>query len=411
MMKSIFTILAAALFLQVTALGQTSVETRPAIPAPAALDVAPVTPPSCFTDDAPCADRGGQFWVSGEYLFAWIQGYSLPPLVTTSPAGTAFASAGVLGLPTTTTALGGNVANNDVRSGIRLETGYWFSPDQRLGVEGGFMMIESQSTIFSATSPGSPILARPYFDVVSGTPQAVVVAFPGVSSGTIDVRVSSNNFYGANLALSENFLDIGWLQLNSLFGYRFYRYDEGLRIRQSLSPTSAAFVPGTVIASADDFNSQNEFHGGDLGFRARFFFRDTLSLGMLGKFGVGYIHNQVLIQGSQTTTVPGVAPVTLPGGVLALSSNIGSHSKNHWAVLPELGVNLGWHLSPNVRVSLGYTLLYLNNIARAPSQVDFNINPGLFPPATGTGPNQPHHTLHQSNVWIQSINLGMLVSF
>ena len=41
--------------------------------------------------------------MDAEYLFAWVQGFRLPPLVTTSPAGTPRASAGILGLPTTGT--------------------------------------------------------------------------------------------------------------------------------------------------------------------------------------------------------------------------------------------------------------------------------------------------------------------
>ena len=70
----------------------------------------------------------------------------------------------------------------------------------------------------------------------------------------------------------------------------------------------------------------------------------------------------------------------------------------------------GIPVRPNTRLTLGYTLLFLNDIARAPSQVDFNINPGNFPPPTGAGPANPAFSLNQSNIWIQSINVGMLVS-
>lgn len=408
MMKRMLTAACAALVFDAALVAQTPVET---LKAPAALEAPAMPPAACAGCDAPRERRGDRFWVNGEYLFAWIQGYRLPPLVTTSPAGTAQASAGVIGLPTTSTLLGGNLANNDLRSGFRLETGFWFSPEQRLGIEGGATIIESQSTLFNATSTGEPILARPYFDVTTSSSQAVLVAFPGVSSGTIDVRSSSGNFYGANFAFTENFLDIGWLRLNSLIGYRFYRYDEGLRFRQALSPAGGAFVPGTVIASADDFTAQNEYHGGDLGFRAQFFFWETMSLGFMGKFGVGKVHNTVKISGSQTTSVPGAAPVTVPGGVLALSSNIGTFGQNRFAMLPELGVNLGWQVRPHLRLSLGYSLWFLNDIARAPSQIDFNINPNLFPPPIAGGPLQPAPTLTQSNIWIQSINFGAMVSF
>lgn len=404
----------AAVALQASVYAQSppSAPPAPLPPPPPAL-----APGSCVTyaplvnaDGLDEGCRGPRFWVDGEYLFAWVQGFRLPPLVTTSPVGTARTAAGILGLPTTSTVFGGNMVNNDLRSGARIDAGYWFTPERKLGVEGGFMIVESQATLFSASSAGTPILARPYFDVTTNSPQAVLVAFPGVSSGTIDSRVNSGNFYGANFDLVENFLDLGWMRLNSMIGYRFYRYDEGLRFRQNLTPTDPSFAAGTLIAAADDFTAQNEFHGGDLGFRTQFFWQ-RLSLGILTKFALGNVHNRVIINGSTTTTVPGAAPTTAPGGVLALGSNIGSFSQNTWTVLPELGVNLGWQIRKGVRLNLGYNLLFLNEIARAPSQVDFHINPGLFPPATGTGPASPAFTLNQSNIWIQSINAGLTFSF
>ena len=83
--------------------------------------------------------------------------------------------------------------NNDYRSGFRLGTGYWFNSQHTLGIEAGFMMIEGQSTTFSASSDGTQILARPFTDATTNLAQAVLVAFPTLSSGSIAIRASNAN--------------------------------------------------------------------------------------------------------------------------------------------------------------------------------------------------------------------------
>src|SRR5262249_48719314 len=189
-------------------------------------------------------------------------GDRLPGLITTSPAGTSQLLAGVPGVGNTTTLFGDNIANQDARSGIRIGGGYWFTPARTLGIEAGFMTLESQSSGFPAASDGSTILARPFLDVTTGSAASSLIAFPGTSAGAVAARASSGEFYEAHVDLTENVIDCGWFRLDSLLGYRFYRYDEGLRIRQTVT-NNPFFTAGTVFASQDAFQTQNEFHGGD----------------------------------------------------------------------------------------------------------------------------------------------------
>ena len=135
-----------------------------------------------------------------------------------------------------------------------------------------------------------------------------MVAFPGSSSGAIDVRVSSGNFYEAHFDFVEKVIDTGFVRLDSLLGYRFFRYDEGLRIQQQVTPTNGVFTQGTQIATVDNFNTSNQFHGLDLGFRTRFNFNDDLSLTVLTKIAVGHLDRHVNINGTTVTTVPGRLP-------------------------------------------------------------------------------------------------------
>jgi hypothetical protein len=379
--------------------------------APPIIEKSTVLQQAC--DGAYCgaSGTGEQFWATAEYLFTWFSGDRLPPLVTTSPGGTPQATAGIPGLPTTTTLFGGDVVNTDLRSGMRLGVGYWFQPERTCGIEAGMMLVESQSAIFQGNSTGTPILARPFFDASTNNLATVLIAFPGVSSGAISARASSGNFYEAHVDLTENVFDIGWARLDSLLGYRFFRYDEGVRIRQNIT-NSPQFVAGTQFLGSDDFATENTFHGGDFGLRTTFQ-RDDYSLTLLTKLAVGRVSRGIEISGGQLIEVPGVAPVTHIGNLLALPSNIGHFHTDDWTLLPELGVTFGWKATHNVWVTFGYSVLWLDRIARVGDQIDFTVNSTMLPQSTvtPTGPTRPTFTFFRNDVWLQSLSLGVEVTF
>jgi hypothetical protein len=368
-------------------------------------------PAPCGVGDGPCCRSGGQFWATAEYLFGWVNGTNLPNLVTTSPAGTPQSIAGVVASPTTGLLFGGS-QNSNVRPGFRLGAGFWFDDHHTIGVEAGFMMLGSEATLFSASSDGSTILARPYFDANTQAPQAVLVAFPGSSSGSIDIRAASGNLYETHIDLTENVIDTGWMRVNSLVGWRFYRYDEALRIRQNLAPTGAAFVPGTQILTLDDFSTHNTFNGCDLGFRTQFGW-ESLTLDILTKLAVGYVHREVGISGNQVTMVPGAAPVPQTGGLYALQTNGGTHGSNDWGLLPELGGTLTWQISQSLGLRLGYSVMWLDRVARAGDQVNQIVNPNFLPPvgASPAGPAQPAFNLNRQDVWVQNLSIGVLFTY
>jgi hypothetical protein len=158
--------------------------------------------------------------------------------------------------------------------------------------------------------------------------------------------------------------------------------------------------------------AENEFNAFDLGFRTEIRGANW-TLNFLTKVATGGIFSDVKIRGSTTTAVPGVAPVTQSGGVFALSSNIGNHRHEDWTIFPEFGVNFSWHMTPRLEMRLGYSFLFMNDIARAHDQLNFNINPGLFPPPTAAAgsANQPSFQLRQGDAWIQAINVGLQYDF
>jgi hypothetical protein len=367
-------------------------------------------PEAQFVEEIPFVDYStpapGRLWFTADYLLGWMQSRRLPVLVTTSTSSDR-GTAGILGQPETSILFGGEHINDEARNGTRLGAGYWIDAQRIFGVHASFFILETQSSIFAAASQGSPILARPFTNALTDDPDAALVAFPGVLTGSIDVSATSRNLFGGNLAVSEQILNRGGFRLDSLLGYRFLRYDERLLIQDARFPLEAAFVPGTRILTRDDFGTQNEFHGGEIGLRAECC-SGPWSLEVVAKVAVGNLNREVSIDGSTVVSVPGVTPVVRSGGLLALSSNIGTISNNDWVAIPEVGINAGWEVNSHLRLRLGYTFLSLGEIARAAEQVDTEVNTNLIPPSTSTaGPQSPARTFFNSNMWVQIINFGL----
>lgn len=400
------------------ALGGTLILSAPALAQAPAQGVAvaemqPIPEGQVWSEPGPVSSTGFQPWLSVDAVMGWVQHGSLPPIITTSPSSTARAQAGVLGLPTTQTIVGGGPAvNEEVRGGWRIGVGGWIDDRQSIGVEASFRMLESLATNYAPQSDGSVILARPYIDATNNTAQAALIAYPGFSSGSAYVRASSGNFYDGRFDIFERVVNHGGFHLDALIGYRFYRYDEGLTIDQTALPTDTNFVPGTRIQTRDSFTTQNEFHGIDFGLRTEFAFQD-FTLGLSASIAVGELSRDTNIGGGQVVTVPGSAPVRQNAGLYALSSNIGQYSSEDWTIMPEFGVNLGWQATRHVRFNIGYSLLFMGQVALAADQVDQTINPNLFPSATGTPttPSRPTFDQQLSDVWIQTFNIGLELRF
>lgn len=363
-----------------------------------------------------------QLWMSGDFIGGFTRGNNIPTLVTAAATGTPRNIAGIEGASGTSSLFGGGNYNGDFRPGFRFNGGWWFAGDSYLGLEAGVMFLGGQSTSPSFNSNQFPILARPYFDATSGLQQAILVAYPGASTGSIDIYAHSGNFVSANIDITERVIDAGWFRSAAMVGYRYYRYEELLTVRQTQLVTDPNFIPGTTAVANDSFGARNEFHGLDMGVRNQIIF-GRFSIELLGKVAIGDLRRQVSIAGDTVVTVPGAGVTQYPAGVLALSSNSssqpnangnnGAFVSHDWKALPEAGFTLQWEVRPNLNVRLGYSFLLLNGIARASDQIDRTINPNLLPPALPVADNLqfPKFGWHRSDMWIQTVNVGAIWTF
>jgi hypothetical protein len=366
----------------------------------------------------PLCSPPGDWWVRADYLVWWTKESELPPLVTTSPVGVV--PPGTIGAPTTTVLFGDDGVNGQGRSGVRARIGRWLDSSRLWGVEAEYFMIGENSTEYFAESTGVPVLARPFFDTVTGQQTSLAVAYPNLVAGNVRATVwddfQSTGVWARRALLNRTCESCGgagscgcghWCRrLDLIAGYRYYNYSDNLVLRElEISTDQQGLIPpGTVFQLEDSFRCRNEFHGGDLGLVA-FMRKDRWSLELSGKVAVGNNRRVVSIHGATDITIPGSSTLHYQGGLLALSSNSGTHVDNEVALIPELGVELGCQVTPNLRAYVGYNILYWTQMVRPGQQIDLNINSNQIPPPVNLNP-PPVFQFNNTDFWAQGLNVG-----
>jgi len=360
--------------------------------------------------------RVGHFMADAEALLWWAEGMRLPPLVTTSSNNTAQANAGVLGTNFTETfntqiLAGAERVNKKMQGGGRITLGYWTDDCETTGILGNFFVLDGQNSTFSASSNGSPILARPFFNVEPqvGDPRqdSSLIAFPNVWTGAIDITTSID-VLGAEAYLSENILRCYGHRLDFVYGYRFFRVNEDLLINDAIvaSDPTGPIAIGTTITSFDQFTTKNSFNGGQIGLLWEYKEgRWSWEAGV--KLALGAVNERVVINGGATTIVPGGASASTVGGLLALPSNIGTYRNSQFALLQETQVGMGYQLTQGLRATVAYNLMYLSHLVRPGDQVDLFVNPTQINSGTLVGASRPQFEFKEADFWLQGVNFGL----
>lgn len=354
---------------------------------------------------------GGRAWIRGEYLMWLTDSLRTPSLITTSPTGTARAVAGVLGEADTQTLYGGSSINNDPHAGARIRGGFWWGPSHKVGVEGEVFMLDEQTSQYQATSAaGDPILARPFFDIVNGQETAELVAFPAVVRGSVRAEALTNLRSGG-IWLRFDPHGTGspcearsGRKLDWVFGYRYMKLEDDIRISEDLESLDTA-NPGTFVIE-DGFTTDNKFHGVEVGavYEAD---RGPLFIEALSKIAVGNNHQVANITGFSDITELGLLE-RFSGGVLAQRTNIGRRSRDELALIPQIGLTLGWRITQRFSLTAGYTLVYFSNVVRAGDQISTDVNPNLFPPEAVpfAGALRPEFAWRESDFWAHGASFG-----
>jgi Putative beta barrel porin-7 (BBP7) len=355
----------------------------------------------CYPPISMRAPKGS--WVTVDYLMWWSRGQSLPALVTTGDRG------GALTDPALSVLFGNDRVDNGIRSGGRINVGTWLNMEQTWGLGASFLQMQNVATNYSATSNGFPTLARPFVNSQTGADDSSVVAQSNVLSGGIQARttgsfVAGDAYFRRALAFKPG------RRIDALFGWRYMQLDDSLQINdhsQSLDPTNPQVPLGTVFTGQDQFRTRNIFNGAELGLMSERR-RGIWSLNTVAKVSLGNMNQTVLINGTHTTTEPGVAPFTGAGSLLTQPSNIGHYQRNVFAAVPEVTLNLGVQITPRLRGTVGYSLIYISNVVQSGRQANPLIDPTQILGGTGT---QPSFQFHDNTFWLQGLNFGLNYQF
>lgn len=350
----------------------------------------------------------------------WIKDGELPALVTTGAPG-ATALPGVLGQQDTTVLFGGSDVDNQTRSGGRVSGGYWLNDCRTIGVEGSYFFLGSRTTGFDSVSSGalgSAVIARPFLDVITGLQNSQLVAFPGVAGGEIHLN-SPSRLQGGDLNLTSiaccgcNY----WVSL--LSGFRYLQLDEGLGIAEitRVNPALPAGSPlfgGSTITMSDQIDTNNYFYGGQIGAQAELCW-GRLYVDFLGKLALGMTHQVADIRGRTALTSPTGTGAVFPAGFLASGSNSGQFTRDVFAVVPELGINVGCQITSCFRAFVGYTFLYCSSVLRPGDQVDVGLSGTQIPTDTRfnplAGPARPGVLLQDAGFWAQGVSFGLEIRY
>ena len=356
-----------------------------------------------------------RIWAHGEYLLWRIRDSRLPLLATTGPVASVVP--GAAGFTGTTPLYGGTNESNNWRSGARGFLGGWFDAEERFGAEAGYFFLGSRDVGFNQAQSGgtgSAILARPFFNALATINDASLVAFPGLLGGALNIT-NASQMQGGEVNGVMSVLKNREYSLDALAGFRFVYLKEFLRIQENDQVKIGAPVfPGDLIGVEDYFGTTNKFYGGQVGFKASLR-KDSWDINLVGKTAIGSMMEVVAIQGATVITPPTGSQSVSPAGLLALSSNSGLFHRNMFAVVPEVTVDVSYHITERIHATLGYSFMYLSKVARPGDQVDVTINTNLVPTSLGAGmaggPTRPFFAFHGTDFYAQGGFVGLMFQY
>ncbi|HEV3144327.1 MAG TPA: BBP7 family outer membrane beta-barrel protein [Gemmataceae bacterium] len=380
--------------------------------------------PACNVLCCPCGDPLGPWWNrfygSAEFLMWWVSNTTSPPLLATAPTR----PTNVAPIPPGTTLLfDGSSLYPTNRYGTRLTLGWWIDPCGMNAIEASafFLGTAYLNQNFDAANFGG-VLFRPFHVVNSGAANggnfSENVNEPG-GAGSVAITGYSS-LWGAEVDYRRKLCCCGCSHLDFLFGFRYLNLNEQLQISESFGNPNLPLGPGNSVIGTltDRFTTRNDFYGLQIGVSGeRCFGRWTID--GTAKVAYGYTDQSVTIFGQQVVTaaLPPQPTGTFNGGLLALPSNIGTWHTSTFSVVPEVDLNIGFYLTPRVKLFVGYTSLIWTGVMRPGDQIDTNVDATRIPNFNGTQANgtpfvptnapNPVVPFRRTDLWVNGINVGL----
>ena len=302
----------------------------------------------------------GSLRVDVEYL-SWIlrpQGLNVPIAGTSTTNENSATSTPPVDKSQVVT-IGQNVLSAITYTGFRLSVSIDPDPDRNVGGEVSGFFFPGHTNHFE---PDTRSIVTFFYDTAhasgSDVPigeRALVVA--GVVAGALLLgRVSvdtSTQFGGGEANILLGFVGGEYWTITGLVGFRYLSLDDTFTIT-----TTKFFNRGYT---QDNFDTQNNFYGGQIGLKLAG--TGPLSLFLSTKLAAGDNQQDIDISGTSAFT-PLVAGRRLPGGLFTTSANIGQTTYNQFSIVSDS--QIGIKFSPCDRLSLlaAYNYMYWTNVVR-----------------------------------------------
>lgn len=328
------------------------------------------------------------WWGNVDYLLLWRTKRFLPPLVTT----------GALDAPGTVILFGDENVRRSPQSGVYADAGVWLTPC--LGGGGSVFVVGKEKIGFDANNTMFPVLDRPFFDVVTALQSFEIVANPILAPiGSVSIR-STNSLCGGDLYVRYRYIGCEGYKFDVIGGFMYSNLADSLDI--STQSQSATLV---LTNRTDSFHAKNDYYAGVVGFITEF--RTACwAVQCIGKVGLGNMIEHVDIHGS--SAVAGVASI---GGLLALPTNIGNHSRKQFEAIPQINVNAQLQVWPHMWLNVGYMYMFWPKVVLAGDQVDLDVNPTQQSGGVLVGTPAPLFEFKNKSFTLQGLTAGISFRF
>ena len=337
------------------------------------------------------------WFASAELLLMFRSGDKLPILATTSTDAT---GQGVLpiGPPSTTRKLFGNErVLDEMTPGGRLTLGVWLDKNHCHSVVFRGWGSEDETFSFGDRSTGAKVIARPFLNTDPsslGQDSLVVAGLVSGQSGTSgNIAITGRNqIFGGDLGFRHQLLSGLGGVVEFVYGY------QQISMHDELAISSESFPTPSAVKVVDRFEADNRFHGAQIGLATRYLEGCWSFNGLLSLAG-GSISRDALRTGM---TDLGAGPQTF--GLLVGESNSGHTKDNAFGWVPEVNTSVGYQLTRNVDLSIGYHLIAMTDSVQASGMIDRDLAVNQNP---SSGPKDPSPLIDFDTFHVHGLQFGI----
>jgi Putative beta barrel porin-7 (BBP7) len=385
-----------------------------ATPAPASVQPTVVTEPGgCNT----CGDDVGRFFGGVEYALFWMRRNTVPPLVQVLPANLANFEANGNNLPpgAAATVFGADGINGGDFNGVRVYGGAYFDDAKCWGVDGSYLQTFQKTDSFAIASPGIPVIGRGFINTEAAESAFLRYTTPdGGSTGFIRVDAPLQMYtFDANLrAQGPSMLSD---RVDYLSGFRYFNLRDSVTIDSGVNIDNFSNGMPLAVFSHEQFKASNEFYGSQVGLQTHYRY-GCFSMDLTGKFAVGWVHQQVQIDGFSTTQLGASPPQAFPNqSILYVQpTNAGNYSRDHIAIMPEFMAQFSYQFTPHLKATIGYDLFTLSSVERSGEAIDPFINPSntkYIVTQTASTLRQPSFAFSGTDYWANGLTAGLAFTY